>query len=282
MKRIFNRYKCSIDADLHEEFIKKYNFKNINELVDYVVDDFKLENKKYIGNIINNIQYEEIIKNKSINLIGDLENDLNDFKITDLLYVILTKNLPKPVYNRSLCLYYKNEHGLTPGIVDEYEFKLHCSIIEKLISNSLLKNFNDMKIICRHSSPEYIDELTCEKITQEVGSKRFEIITSLYSNPIFYFNGTLNFNHFKTRAILTPQCYEINTCPSELSYEKYNYPGFDFTIDDKIKDVYRWKDGTVSEVKQRFYNRESNYNIEQKLQDFIKCVLKLDDNPLFL
>jgi hypothetical protein len=280
MIKIFNKYKCTIDSSLHLEFINEHNFKEIGEVVDFILNRFNLNKVEYIGDNTNRFQYNELIKNKFIKLTGDLENDTKDFKITDLLFVILTKNIPLPYYNRSFTLYFKNEHNLTPGIVDEYEFLLHYKILERLIAKKFVKNFNAIRVICRHTSPEYIDSLNCEKITTEVGAKKFELLTSVYSNPIFYFNGTLNFSHLKSRAILTPQCYEINTCPSEATYEKYNYISFDFSIKDKIEDSFKWCDGTVTGVKDRFFDRKNDYTIEQKLCDFVQCVLNIDKTPL--
>lgn len=280
MIKIFNKYKCNIDNDLHLKFINEHNFNEVDEVVDFIIGKFTLEELNYIGDNTNKFQYSELIKKKFIKLTGDLENDTKDFKITDLLFVILTKNIPLPAFNRFLTLYFKNENNLTPGIVDEYEFLLHYKLLERLIAKKFVKNFNSIRVICRHSTPEYINSLNCEKITTEVGSKKFELLTSLYSNPVFYFNGTLNFSHLKSRAILTPQCYEINACPDQTTYEKYNYTSFDFSIKDKIQDSFKWNDGTITGVKDRFFGRERNYTIEQKLIDFVQCVLNIDKTPL--
>jgi hypothetical protein len=278
--QIFERYNCVIDSKLHEEFISRHNFKNIDDIVNFILNKFNLCEVNYEGDLVNRQQYELLTKNKYIKLSGDIENDIQDIKITDLLFVILTKNIPKPSSNRFITLYYKNEYNLTPGIVDDYEFLLHYKIVESLIKRKALKNFNSIRILCRHTFPEYLDELDCEKIIKEVGSKNFEILTSVYSNTFFYFNATLNFAQLKSRAILTPQCYELNICSEKTSYEKYNYDSFDFSIKDKIEDFFKWNDGTTSGFKDRFHEREKKYDIEKKLHDFVVCVLNIDKNPL--
>lgn len=280
--QIFERYNCVIDSKLHGEFIKKYNFKNIDDIVNFVLNKFNLSEVNYKGNLINILQYEELTKNKYIKLYGDIENDIGDIKITDLLFVILTKNIPKPRNDRFVTLYYKNEYNLSPGIVDDYEFLLYYKIVEGLIKRKALKSFNSLRVICRHTYPDYLEELNCEKIIKEVGSKNFEILTSMYSNTFFIFNATLNFAQLKSRAILTPQCYELNICPNENSYSKYNYDSFNFNIEDKIEDFFKWNDGTKSGFKDRFCKRKKEYDIETKLHDFVICILNIDKNPLCL
>lgn len=280
MTKIFNKYKSTIDTDLHEEFLLLNRLSSVDELVMFILNKFNLSSRAYIGNLTNIQQYNNLIKDRYIKLTGDFRNDNKFVNIKDLAFVIFTKNLPVPTLNRPLTLYYKNEHGLTPAVVDEYEFFIFYKIVDYLIKNNLLQNFNSIRVICHHSSPAYIDDIDCEKILQEVGSKQFEILTSVFTNPVMFHNSTLNFAKFKSRAILTPSCYEINTCSEERTYESFKYCSFDFNISDTINDIFLWKDNTVSGFRDRYFNIPRTYTIEQKLCDFVQCVLNIDKAPL--
>lgn len=280
MKKIFNKYKSSIDFELHQKFIQSNNLNSVDDVVRFILNKFNLCTKSYIGNLTNINQYNELIKHRFIRLTGDFRNDAISVDKRDLAFVIFTKNLPQPAFDRPFTLYYKNEHGLTPAIVDEYEFILYYKIIKFLIDCSLLQNFNCIRIICHHSSPEYINDISGEKILREVGPKQFEILTSVFTNTALIHNSTLNFAKFKSRAILTPSCYEISTCPEESTYEKYNYCSFDFNLEDKINDVFLWKDNTITGFRDRYSHHQKKYTVEQKLCDFVQCVLNIDKTPL--
>ena len=233
-----------------------------------------------------NVQQSEfidsVVKDKKIFITGDL---LNDYMLGTKykLWSISKKDITAPPYDRALTLYYKNEYPNLFTIKNE-EFYLYYKLLKFMVDKKILRSFNKIKVICRHSTPECYEKISCEKISQEIGPRDFEIFCNLYSNGIFFASATVNSDRLGSRSIVSRNIYDM----------KKNIPGihilFDYIfcpVDQTGKytdgDEFIWQDDTRSTYRERYGNELSEQllvNVNNKVQDFIDCVLKLDKSPL--
>lgn len=246
-----------------------------------------LPSLEYVGYKINNQQYEfveTLTKNSKIFITGDL---LNDYMLSTKykLWSVSRKDIKTPPYDRAITLYYKNEHPNLFTIKND-EFYLYYKILEAMIDRKILKSFNKIKVICRHSTPECYKEISCEKISEEIGPKDFEIFCNLYSNTIFFASATVNGDRLGSRSVISRNIYDMkkNVSKAHILYD-YIFCPVDQTGRYTDGDEFIWIDDTRSTYRARYNDSLSNQlliDVNTKVKDFITCVLKLDSDPLFL
>jgi hypothetical protein len=238
----------------------------------------------YVGHRYNTQQYEYVkalTKDSKIFIKGDL---LNDYMLSTKykLWSIGQKDISPPPYDRAITLYYKNEHPNLFTIKSE-EFYIYYNLLKIMIDKKILKSFNKIKVI---STPKCYETICCEKISKEIGPKDFEIFCNLYSNAIFFASATVNGNKLGSRSIVSRNIYDMkkNISGVHILFD-YIFCPVDQTEKYTDGDEFIWHDGTRSTYRARYNDNLSEQllaNINKKMQDFVDCVLKLDNEPLFL
>jgi hypothetical protein len=252
-----------------------------------VLKQYNLQPKEYIGHLHNQKQYEYLLEKtakEKIVIIGDL---LNDYMLSTKykLWIVSKKDIIAPLHDRAIVLYYKNEY---PNIVTipQLEFLAFYQLINQMIELKLLKSFNKVKVICRHSVPDYYDQLNCEKQSDEIGPKAFELYCNVYANTIFFSTATANHSVFGSRAILTRNVYDKKIIDKDNSILfDYIYCPVDETKQYTNGDEFIWKDDTRSTYRERYASvmeKEFSLNIDKKINSFIECILELDNTPITL
>ena len=256
-------------------------------MIEEALKQYGLQPKTYIGHSYNQEQYEFLLEKTAkgkIVIIGDL---LNDYMLSTKykLWTISKKDITAPTHDRAIVLYYKNEY---PNIVTipQLEFLAFYNIINQMIELKLLKSFNKVKVICRHSVPDYYNQLNCEKQSGEIGPKAFELYCNIYANTVFFTTATANHSIFGSRAILTRNVYDKKII-DRLNSILFNhvYCPVDETNQYTNGDEFIWEDGTRSTYRERYTSvqeEEFSIDIAKKINLFIECVLELDNNPLIL
>jgi hypothetical protein len=254
-------------------------------MINDVLRQCNLQPVEYIGDLYNKKQYNYLLEKTSkekIVIIGDL---LNDYMLGSKykLWTVSNKDILPPPYDRSIVLYYKNEY---PNIVTvpQLEFLAFYELIKKMIELKLLKSFNKIKVICRHSMPDYYDQLNCEKESGEIGPKAFELYCNVYANTVFFTTATANFYLFGSRAIVSRNVFEMKKTDTNngICFD-YVYCPIDNTGKYTDGDEFVWCDNTVASYRTRYgkdIKKNTNTNIEKKLLSFAKCVIELDNIPL--
>jgi hypothetical protein len=247
----------------------------------------KLPSLEYAGDKYNQQQYEFIrntTKYGKIFITGDL---LNDYMLETKykLWSIGQKDIQVPLHDRAIILYYKNEHPNLYTIKSD-EFYVYYQILSLMIDRKLLKSFNTIKVICRHSVPSCYDNITCEKISKEIGPKNFEVFCNMYANTIFFSSATVNSDRFGSRSIITRNIYDIKkNIPDTHILFDYIFCPVDQTGQYTDGDEFIWQDGTRSTYRARYgseLQHQSAISLNKKVEDFIACILKLDSDPLFI
>lgn len=244
-----------------------------------------LSPKDYKGDISNKMQYnylKEKTINKKIVIVGDL---LNDYMLETKYkaWSISRHHIKPPPLDRFIVLYYKNEYPNKFTIKDE-EFYLFYQILFYMLDKKLLKSFNKLKVICRHSVPKCFSLLDCEKISTEIGPREFELYCNLYANTIFFSSATANSFLLGSRPIVSRNIYEMKKTDRNKSI-LFNriYCPVDLTNQYTHSDEFVWLDDTRATYRERFnslFKIEQSIKIEDKVAEFIQCVLNLDNNPL--
>ncbi|MGA1049077.1 MAG: hypothetical protein ACO3UU_13800, partial [Minisyncoccia bacterium] len=119
----------------------------------------ELPSLEYQGHIYNAQQYEfikTVLETGKIFITGDL---LNDYMLETKykLWSIGKSDLETPPHDRAITLYYKNEYPNLYTIKDD-EFCLYYKIVKTMVDKKLLKSFNKVRVICRHSVPKCYSE----------------------------------------------------------------------------------------------------------------------------
>lgn len=257
---------------------------NLQE-IDTLLEKHNLHEQHYVGDQYNKIQHDFLIgKTQSgrITIIGDLLNDYDD-NIRSNIWFFRNSDIIDNPFDRSIVLYYKNEPP-NKKTIDEDEFLCYYKIIERMIQLKLLKSFNKIKIICRDSVPSYYDRLSCEKHIAEIGPKQFDIYCNVYSNTVYLTTSTANHHLYGSKAIVSRNVYEMKKTNKEESI-LFNYLYCPVDLNDNYvdSDEFIWVDNTKSTYSVRFNRYKAsqvNINLENKLNDFIKCILRLDKTPI--
>jgi hypothetical protein len=256
-------------------------------MIKEVLKRYDLQPKEYIGHLYNQMQYDYLLnktKKDKIVIIGDL---LNDYMLSTKykLWSVSKKDIIDPPHDRAIVLYYKNEY---PNIVTipQLEFLAFYEIINRMLELKLLKSFNKVKVICRHSVPDYYDRLKCEKQSGEIGPKAFELYCNVYANTVFFATATANHSSFGSRAIVTKNIFEKKKTDIDNSIcFDYVYCPIDPTGQYDDGDEFEWCDDTITTYRSKYgkdMTHHTNINFTEKLFNFVKCIIQLDNKPIIL
>ena len=256
-------------------------------MIEQLIKQYSLQPETYIGHLYNQKQYEYLlektVKDKIV-IIGDL---LNDYMLSTKykLWTVSNGDITTPPHDRAIVLYYKNEY---PNIVTipQLEFLAFYELINQMIELKLLKSFNKVKVICRHSAPDYYDQLNCEKQFGEIGPKAFELYCNVYANTVFFTTATANHSSFGSRAILTRNVYEMKKTDRDNSIcFDYVYCPIDNTSQYTDEDEFEWHDDTIATYRARYGKdmlQHINANFTEKLFYFVNCIMQLDNKPIII
>ena len=252
-----------------------------------------LPKRKYLGDLYNQKQYNHLlnkISHKNIVIIGDILNFDNE-DISNLLninkknlWIIRAKDIIPPQYDRSLVLYYKNEH-FNKKTVCENDFLAYYTAADQMIKSGVLQSFNKLKIICRDGIPSYYDSLDCEKHFKPIGSKPFDLYCNLYANTVWFSSTSANYADYASKGIVSRNIYDMKKTIKDASVLfDYIYCPIDQSGQYTDRDDYIWDDGQRSTYRIKYANYlevQQAIPLSQKIDHFIKCVLELDTNPLY-
>ena len=247
----------------------------------------ELPSLEYQGHIYNARQYEfikTVLENNKIFITGDL---LNDYMLETKYKVwsVGKSDIKSPPYDRAITLYYKNEYPNLYTIKDD-EFYLYYKIIKTMVDRKLVKSFNKVRVICRHSVPMCYEKIKSEKISNEIGPKDFEVFCNVYSNTVFFSSATVNSNRFGSRSIISRNIYDIKkNIPGTHVLFDYIFCPIDQTKHYTDGDEFIWQDNTRSTYHLKYgseLQKQQSIDLGIKIKDFIACIRKLDNNPLHL
>jgi len=245
-----------------------------------------LKQRLYLGNVYNQQQYDYLsakTKEEKIIITGDLLNDYDDdFKQN--LWIIRSKDIIKPPYDRALILYYKNELP-NKKTIDEDEFLAYYTVADKMIKGGFLQSFNKLKIVCRDSVPSYYHSLECEKHLNEMGRKGFDLYCNLYANTVWFTTASANYAEYATKGIVTRNIYDMKkTVKAASVLFDYIYCPIDQTGLYTDGDQFIWDNDEQSTYRDKYGEHLSMQHTipsAEKINNFISCVLQLDNNPLY-
>lgn len=244
------------------------------------------QNKTYVGHLYNQKQYEYLLEKTSrekIIVIGSLINDYDD-DVRNNLWVVRPKDITPPPYDRAFVLYYKNE-APNRKTIDDSHFLAYYSAVDALIKEKQLQSFNKIKIVCRDTVPTYYHSLECEKHLSEMGRKPFDLYCNLYANTIYFSTSSANFSVYASKGIVTRNIYDAAKTLKDASILfDYLYCPIDDSGQYTDGDESVWDDGTQSTYRKKYgeyLETQENITLSEKVDNFIKCVLQLDADPLY-
>ena len=244
------------------------------------------QHKTYVGDVYNQRQYDYLLAKTTegkIVITGDILNDYDD-DLKQNLWIVRAKDIAKPVYDRALVLYYKNEQP-NKRTINEDDFLAYYNAADQMIRSGNLQSFNKLKIVCRDSVPSYYHSLECEKHLSEMGRKGFDLYCNLYANTVWLTTASANFADYAAKGIVARNIYDMKkTVKAASVLFDYIYCPIDQTGQYTDGDEFIWDDNTQSTYRAKYGDhlvRQQEIPLDQKINNFISCILKLDNNPLY-